>query len=518
MAPDLATAPIRPVDAALRSVSRTDLQESSVSRELEFAVLTLSPGARLGPYEVVSPIGAGGMGEVYRARDARLNRDVAIKVLPASFSNDPDRLRRFEQEAKAAGALNHPNIVAVYDVGSHDGAPYVVSELLEGETLREVLAGGGLPPRRAADYALQMAQGLAAAHDKGIVHRDLKPENLFVTKDRRLKILDFGLAKLVAPESVSGPVTEAPTATAGTEPGVVMGTLDYMAPEQARGTSADARSDIFAFGAILYEMLSGQRAFRRDSAADTISAILKEDLPGFGAVRRDIPPELDRIVRHRLEKKPEHRFQSAHDLAFAFSASASEADRGETGSPRRIWALFGAALTGLAAAIGLFLWHARSGQAVRPGSPDRKSIAVLPFQNLSPIGERLLRRRDDRGHPDAARQGPRLEGDLPNIGDAVQGDAEAGAGDRFGVGRGDGPRGECAPSRRPGPHRWPARGRTDRRAPLGRDLRPRVERRLRDPERGRAADCRRPPGDPLAGREEADRTAPDNLAASQICI
>ena len=348
--------------------------------------MTLSAGARLGPYEIVSPIGAGGIGEVYRARDPRLNREVAIKVLPASFSDDADRLRRFEQEAQAAGALNHPNIMVVYDIGSHEGAPYVVGELLEGETLRMVLAGGELPPRLAADYALQLAQGLAAAHDKGIVHRDLKPENLFVTKDRRLKILDFGLAKFVAPESLSGPVTEAPT-TPGTEPGVVMGTLDYMAPEQTRGRPADVRSDIFAFGAILYEMLSGQRAFRRDSAADTISAILKEDLPGFAAARQDIPPGLDRIVRHCLEKKPEHRFQSAHDLAFDLSSSAGEGARVETRPPRWVLALFGGVLVGLVVVIGLLLWRARTGQAARPGSPDRRSIAVLPLQNLSPDPE-----------------------------------------------------------------------------------------------------------------------------------
>src|SRR6266542_3382032 len=197
--------------------------------------MTISAGSKVGPYEVLSPLGAGGMGEVWRARDSRLSREVAVKVLPASFSNDPDRLRRFEQEAKAAGLLNHPNITAVYDIGSHEGAPYVVSELLEGETLRAVLADERLSPRNAIDYALQMAQGLAAAHEKGIVHRDLKPENLFITKDGRLKILDFGLAKLTRLETEAGPLTEAPTATAGTEPGVVLGTLDYMAPEQVRG-------------------------------------------------------------------------------------------------------------------------------------------------------------------------------------------------------------------------------------------------------------------------------------------
>ncbi|MDQ2979075.1 MAG: serine/threonine protein kinase, partial [Acidobacteriota bacterium] len=235
--------------------------------------MAIAPGTRLGPYEILAPLGAGGMGEVWKARDPRLGREVAIKVLPASFSADPDRLRRFEQEAKAAGLLNHPNITAVYDIGTENQAPYVVTELLEGETLRGALAGGKFSPRKAVDYALQIAHGLAAAHEKGIVHRDLKPENLFVTKDGRIKILDFGLAKLTHTEAGSG-VTNLPTATAGTEPGVVLGTLGYMSPEQVRGRPADARSDIFSFGAILYEMLSGKRAFHGDSAADTMSAIL----------------------------------------------------------------------------------------------------------------------------------------------------------------------------------------------------------------------------------------------------
>ena len=278
--------------------------------------MAISAGSRLGPYEVLSPLGAGGMGEVFKARDPRLGRDVAIKVLPASFSADPERLHRFEQEARAAGLLNHPNLTAVYDIGSHDGAPYVVQELLEGETLRSVLLGGRLPPRKAIDYSVQVAHGLAAAHEKGIVHRDLKPENLFVTKDGRLKILDFGLAKLTRPEAGGAPLTEIPTATAGTEPGIVLGTIGYMAPEQVRGQAADARSDIFTFGAILYEMLAGKRAFRGDSAADTMSAILREDPPDLTLTGQNIPPGLERIVRHCLEKNPEQRFQSARDLAF----------------------------------------------------------------------------------------------------------------------------------------------------------------------------------------------------------
>ncbi|MDQ2979699.1 MAG: serine/threonine protein kinase, partial [Acidobacteriota bacterium] len=238
--------------------------------------MSLAPGSRLGPYEIVSPLGAGGMGEVYRARDTRLGREVAVKVLPPGFSGDADRLLRFEREARAASALNHPNILTVHDVGTQDGAPYVVSELLEGETLRERLSSGALTSRRAVDYATQIARGLAAAHEKGIVHRDLKPENLFVTKDGRVKILDFGLAKLTRPE-MGGPATKAPTQTAGTEPGVILGTVGYMSPEQVRGEAADQISDIFSLGAVLYEMLTGRRAFRGASAIETLNAILKEE-------------------------------------------------------------------------------------------------------------------------------------------------------------------------------------------------------------------------------------------------
>src|SRR5512143_3826573 len=282
--------------------------------------MSLAAGSRLGPYEIVTPIGAGGMGEVYRARDPRLGRDVAVKVLPASFSKDPDRLRRFEHEARAAGVLNHPDITAVYDVGSVKGSPYVVSELLEGETLRSRLDAGPLAPRKALDYAIQIARGLAAAHEKGIVHRDLKPENLFVTKDGRVKILDFGLAKLKQAEPGSEGETNLPTGTAGTEPGVVLGTMGYMSPEQVRGKPADARSDLFSLGAILYEMVSGQRAFRGETAADTITAILTKEPPDLSVTNREVPPGLDRIIRHCLEKNPEARFQSARDIAFDLEA------------------------------------------------------------------------------------------------------------------------------------------------------------------------------------------------------
>src|SRR5579862_8778535 len=260
--------------------------------------MTLTSDTKLGPYEIVSTLGAGGMGEVYRARDPRLKREVAIKVLPQALSLDPDRLRRFEQEALATAALNHPNILAVFDIGTNEGSPYVVSELLEGETLRERLRGGSLSVRKALDYALQIAHGLAAAHEKGIVHRDLKPENLFLTKDGRVKILDFGLAKLTQPESATQ--TSLATMTHVTEAGVVMGTAGYMSPEQVRGVAVDSRSDIFAFGAILYEMLSGKRAFHRDTAADTMSAILKEDPPDFAETNRNVSPALERIVQHCL--------------------------------------------------------------------------------------------------------------------------------------------------------------------------------------------------------------------------
>ena len=341
--------------------------------------MTLASGSKLGPYEILGAIGAGGMGEVYRAKDPRLGREVAIKVLPASFSQDADRLRRFEQEAKAAGILNHPNITAVYDIGSADGAPYVVQELLEGETLRSLLAGGRLAPRKTIDYALQIAHGLAAAHEKGIVHRDLKPENLFVTRDGRVKILDFGLAKLTHQEEGSQ-VTNLPTATAGTEPGVVLGTLGYMAPEQVRGKPADARSDIFSFGAILYEMLSGKRAFQGDSAADTMSAILKEDPPDLSVTNQNVSPGLERIVRHCLEKNPEQRFHSAHDLAFDLEAlsTASGAPSAIGGVKAARRPLLGAPVAAALAAVALgillghFLW--------KPAKPSTPTYRRLTFR------------------------------------------------------------------------------------------------------------------------------------------
>jgi Tol biopolymer transport system component len=336
--------------------------------------MTLAAGTRLGPYEILAPIGAGGMGEVYRARDERLKREVAVKVLPASYSQDAERLRRFEQEAQAAGALNHPNITAVYDLGSHEGSPYIVTELLEGETLRARMSGGALTVRKATDYAIQTAKGLAAAHEKGIVHRDLKPENLFVTNDGRVKILDFGLAKLTQPEGPTSQQTNLPTA-AGTEPGVVMGTLGYMSPEQVKGKPADARSDIFSFGAILHEMLSGTRAFQRDTAAETMSAILREEPPDLSATNKNVQPGLERVVRHCLEKSPEERFHSAHDLAFDLETLSGGSGTGALAAARDValgstrrpsWPVLGGAMLATALVCGVAAYFAVRRAGDRP--------------------------------------------------------------------------------------------------------------------------------------------------------
>jgi serine/threonine protein kinase len=338
--------------------------------------MTLASGSKLGPYEIVSVLGAGGMGEVYRARDARLSRVVAIKVLPASFSKDQDRLQRFAQEARATAALNHPNILSIFDIGDEQASPYVVSELLEGETLRERLKTGALSSRKAIDYAIQIARGLAAAHDKGIVHRDLKPENLFLTNDGGVKILDFGLAKLMHPESQDASA-DAPTIQGGTEPGLIMGTVGYMSPEQVRGKAADHRSDIFSFGAILYEMVSGERAFRGETAADTMSSILKEEPPELSETARNVPPGLERIVRHCLEKNPAQRFQSAGDLAFQLEALTEISATNKSGlqaaikgvddarSHRKLARLAGATVLAVAIAAVAW-WFGRSGNATLP--------------------------------------------------------------------------------------------------------------------------------------------------------
>ncbi len=301
--------------------------------------MPLPAGARLDSYEILGPLGAGGMGEVYRARDCALKREVAIKVLPTFVSHNPERIRRFEQEAKAAAALNHPGILAVHQFGAFEGSPYLVTELLEGETLRAQLERGPVALRRSIDYGVQIGRGLAAAHEKGIVHRDLKPENLFVTKEGRIKILDFGLAKLILPPTVSE--SDAPTLTIDTNPGLVMGTAGYMSPEQVRGAAVDQRADIFAFGAILYEMLTGNRAFQRSTTAETMTAILRDDPPAIAEIAPVISPGLQRVIQRCLEKSPDSRFQSASDLAFALDAitdpSSARLRLSGAPSPAKLW-------------------------------------------------------------------------------------------------------------------------------------------------------------------------------------
>jgi eukaryotic-like serine/threonine-protein kinase len=304
------------------------------ARGVRLRALVIAAGSRLGPYEVLSALGAGGMGEVYKARDSRLGREVAVKVLPEDFLDGEERRQRFEREARLLAALNHPNIAVLYSFeeipvspsfssSSSSSRHILVMELLEGETLRQTIAVGKLPLRKAVDWAIQIARGLSAAHEKSVIHRDLKPENLFVTKDGRVKILDFGLAKL-AEDAVAGQGSNLPTAARGTEPGVVLGTMGYMAPEQLRGKLADARSDLFAFGAVLYEMLSGKKAFSGDSGADVITAILREEPADLSITNQSVPPGLERIVRRCLEKAPEQRFQSAGDLAFALESLSTD--------------------------------------------------------------------------------------------------------------------------------------------------------------------------------------------------
>ena len=328
------------------------------------------------------------MGEVYRARDAKLDRDVAVKVLPASVANDTDALGRFEREAKAVAALSHPNILAIFDFGRHDGVAYAVTELLEGETLRGRLDGGvTVPQRQAIDWGLQIARGLSAAHERGIVHRDLKPENVFVTRDGHVKILDFGLAKKVEAPAQKDQ-SSAPTGSGHTEPGTVLGTMGYMSPEQVRGLPVDPRSDIFSLGAVLYELLSGKKAFKRNTASDTIAAILKEDPPEITGSARNISPALDHIVRHCLEKEPSNRFQSAKDVAFALNeasgpGAATTGSQSLAGPARKTWIPI-AALVLVAAATGLFLTRRahRSDGGAGIAAGGVKRLAVLPFENL----------------------------------------------------------------------------------------------------------------------------------------
>jgi len=332
--------------------------------------MAFASDSQLGPYRIGTLIGSGGMGEVYRAHDSRLQRDVAVKVLPASYSADQDRLRRFEQEARAVAALNHPNILSIYDVGTTDGVPYIVSELLEGETLRQVLSRSRLPVRKAIELGTQLAHGLAAAHERGIVHRDLKPENIFVTHAGRVKILDFGLAKLRQPHVLADTIGDGGTALE-TKAGQVLGTVGYMSPEQVRGSAADHRSDIFSLGSILYEMLSGQRAFGRETGAETMTAILNEDPPEFTRPSGAISPALERIVRHCMEKNPAERFQSAHDVAFdlqSLTGVSTATTATQVAPARKSWTRFAlpALLLLAAAALGISAWLTRGKVASQP--------------------------------------------------------------------------------------------------------------------------------------------------------
>jgi eukaryotic-like serine/threonine-protein kinase len=383
--------------------------------------MALAPGTKLGSYEIVSLLGAGGMGEVYRAKDISLGREVAIKILRAGTGNDPDRLRRFQQEAQATAALNHPNILAIYFVGEHEGAPYIVSELLEGESLRARLRRGDLPVRKGVEYASQIADGLGAAHEKGIVHRDLKPENIFVTKDGRVKILDFGLAKLIRAESLSSE-SNAPTVAQDSVPGVVLGTLGYMSPEQVRGLPLDARADIFALGVILYEMLSGKNSFVRRTAADTMSAILKEDAPELAQSGSGVSPALDRVVRRCLEKEPADRFQSVRDLGFALQAvtgSGTASAAAETAAPAkgrttyfRNGALGAVALAAIAAAY--FIGHHGAGSA-GGAQPQYQQLSfrrgAIRGARFAPDGQTIL-------------YGATLDGKLPRVYETRSGSPE----------------------------------------------------------------------------------------------
>ena len=343
--------------------------------------LPIESGTRLGPYEIIAPVGAGGMGEVYRARDAKLNREVAVKVLPASLAQDQASLARFEREAQSVAALSHPNILSIHDFGIADGVTYAVMELLEGETLRTRLSSGPLSPRKAIDQGVHIVRGIAAAHGRGIIHRDLKPENIFLTRDGVVKILDFGLAKATGSESAALGDTRIASETT---PGTILGTVGYMSPEQVRGVAVDHRTDIFSFGAILYEMLTGRRAFTGGSHVETMNAILKEDPPEFAEINPNLPSSIDRIVRRCLEKDPNDRFHSAHDLAIALEALSGSSNQSASSITERATAiappsrrvpLLAAGAVVLLVGAGAFF----AGRGLSGGEPP----AVTEFQRLT---------------------------------------------------------------------------------------------------------------------------------------
>src|SRR5215212_3861484 len=353
--------------------------------------MALASGTRLGPYEIVHPIGSGGMGDVYRAHDDRLERDVAVKVLPERFVRDSEARMRFEREAKAVAALTHPNILAIHDYGSHENAAYSVTELLEGQTLRQRILQGAIPWRRAMEMAAEIADGLAAAHAKGIIHRDLKPENIFLTNDGRVKVLDFGLAQLVRPDAKEDvDASSIPTAPMQTDPSAIMGTAGYMAPEQLRGEPADATTDIFALGCVLYEMVTGRAAFVRGTVIDSLSAILTDTPDVFGATQKMIPFELARVIQRCLEKNRSERFQSARDLAFALRAIGSSAsltfEAPQERRKRRV--IWGSVAIAAIVAVTIAYYFTRGGfvgeiSITRPAAKAPRALAILPFVNAT---------------------------------------------------------------------------------------------------------------------------------------